>query len=44
MSDQSRRRSLKSVAADSGIVVAGKSPPELWSRPVVGFAMLSADT
>ena len=34
MSDQSRRKPLKSIAAGSGAIVAGKSLPESWSRPM----------
>lgn len=40
MSDQSRRKLLKSIAAGSGAIVAGKSLPESWSRPVVDSVML----
>jgi len=42
MSDQSRRKLLKSIAAGSGAIVAGKSLPESWSRPVVDSVMLPA--
>ncbi|MCK5359584.1 MAG: hypothetical protein KAJ95_03110 [Gammaproteobacteria bacterium] len=42
MSDQSRRKLLKSLAAGSGAIVAGKSLPESWSRPVVDSVMLPA--
>ena len=42
MSDQSRRKILKSIAAGSGAIVAGKSLPESWSRPVVDSVMLPA--
>jgi len=40
MSDQSRRRLLKSIAAGSGAVIAGKSLPESWLKPVVESAVL----
>jgi hypothetical protein len=42
MSDQSRRKILKSIAAGSGAIVAGKSLPESWSRPVVDSVLLPA--
>lgn len=42
MSDTSRRKLLKSLAAGSGAIVAGKSLPESWSRPVVDSVMLPA--
>ena len=42
MSDKSRRKLLKSIAAGSGAVVAGKSLPESWTRPVVDSVMLPA--
>lgn len=42
MSDTSRRKLLKSIAAGSGAIVAGKSLPESWSRPVVDSVMLPA--
>ncbi len=38
----SRRKLLKSIAAGSGAVVAGKSLPESWSKPVVDSVMLPA--
>ena len=41
-SDKSRRKLLKSIAAGSGAIVAGKSLPESWSRPVVDSVMLPA--
>ena len=41
-SSVSRRKLLKSIAAGSGAIVAGKSLPESWSRPVVGSVMLPA--
>ena len=37
---ESRRKLLKSIAAGSGAIVAGKSLPESWSRPVVDSIML----
>ncbi|GMR06977.1 MAG: hypothetical protein BMS9Abin25_1623 [Gammaproteobacteria bacterium] len=40
MSDESRRKLLKSIAAGSGAVIAGKNLPESWSRPVVDSIML----
>lgn len=40
MSDQSRRKLLKSIAFGSGVVVAGKTLPDNWSRPVVDSVML----
>lgn len=42
MSNESRRKLLKSIAAGSGAVVAGKSLPESWSRPLVDSVMLPA--
>ena len=41
-SSESRRNLLKSIAAGSGVIVAGKSLPESWSRPVVDSVMLPA--
>ena len=41
-SNDSRRKLLKSIAAGSGAIVAGKSLPESWSRPVVDSVMLPA--
>jgi hypothetical protein len=41
-SNESRRKLLKSIAAGSGAVIAGKSLPENWSRPVVDSVMLPA--
>ncbi len=35
-SSESRRKLLKSIAAGSGAIVAGKSLPESWSKPVMG--------
>ena len=40
MSDQSRRKLLKSIATGSGAIVAGKSLPESWSKPVVDSVLL----
>lgn len=42
MSDKSRRKLLKSIAAGSGAVIAGKSLPKDWTRPVVDSVMLPA--
>ena len=41
-SSDSRRKLLKSIAAGSGAIVAGKSLPQSWSRPVVDSVMLPA--
>lgn len=41
-SSESRRKLLKSIAAGSGAIVAGKSLPDSWSRPVVDSVMLPA--
>lgn len=41
-SSESRRKLLKSIAAGSGAVVAGKSLPENWVRPVVDSVVLPA--
>ncbi len=41
-SNESRRKLLKSIAAGSGAVVAGKSLPESWSKPIVDSVMLPA--
>ncbi len=38
----SRRKALKSIAAGTGAVVAGKSMPESWSKPVIDSAILPA--
>ncbi len=40
--NDSRRKLLKSFAAGSGTVVAGKSLPEAWMRPVVESLLLPA--
>ncbi len=39
-SNDSRRKLLKSIAAGSGAVVAGKSLPESWSKPVIDSVIL----
>jgi hypothetical protein len=39
---ESRRKLLKSIAAGGGAIVAGKSLPESWSRPIVDSVMLPA--
>ena len=41
-SSESRRKLLKSIAAGSGAVIAGKNLPENWARPVVDSVMLPA--
>ena len=41
MSDTCRRKLLKSIAAGSGAIVAGKSLPESWSS-CSGFGHLPA--
>ena len=41
-SSDKRRKLLKSIAAGSGAIVAGKSLPENWARPVVGSVLLPA--
>lgn len=41
-SSESRRKLLKSIAAGSGAIVAGKSLSESWSRPVVDSVLLPA--
>jgi hypothetical protein len=41
-SNDSRRKLLKSIAAGSGAVVAGKTLPEAWIKPVVDSVMLPA--
>ena len=40
MSDNKRRKLLKSIAAGSGAVIAGKNLPESWSQPIVDSVML----
>jgi len=37
-----RRKLLKSIAAGSGAVIAGKNLPESWTRPVVDAVLLPA--
>ena len=39
-SSENRRKLLKSIATGSGAIVAGKSLPESWSRPVVDSVIL----
>lgn len=39
-SNESRRKLLKSIAASGGAVVAGKSLPESWSKPIVDSVLL----
>ena len=41
-SDDRRRKLLKTIAAGSGLIAAGKSLPDSWSRPVVDSIMLPA--
>lgn len=41
-SNSKRRSLLKSIAAGSGAIVAGKSLPESWSKPVVDAVILPA--
>ena len=41
-SNESRRQLLKSIAAGSGAVIAGKNLPEKWTKPVVDSVMLPA--
>ena len=41
-SSESRRKLLKAIGASSGAIVAGKSLPESWSRPVVDSVLLPA--
>lgn len=38
--NDSRRKLLKSIAAGSGAVVAGKSLPESWSKPIIDSVVL----
>lgn len=42
MSDQPRRKLLKSLVAGSGAIVAGKSLPDSWAKPIVDSVMLPA--
>ena len=37
---QSRRKLLKTMAAGSGAVIAGKSMPEQWTKPVINSVLL----
>ena len=37
---QSRRQLLKTMAAGSGAVIAGKSMPEQWTKPVINSVLL----
>lgn len=39
-SSENRRKLLKGIAAGSGAVIAGKSLPENWAKPVVDVVML----
>jgi hypothetical protein len=39
-SKQSRRKMLKSMAAGSGAVIAGKSMPDQWAKPMVDSVLL----
>lgn len=39
-SSESRRKLLKSIAAGSGVIVAGKSLPDTWTKPVVDSVLL----
>ncbi len=41
-SNDSRRKLLKSIATGSGAVVAGKSLPESWIKPVIDTVLLPA--
>jgi hypothetical protein len=40
--NKARRKLLKTIAAGGGVVVAGKSLPDSWTRPVVDSVMLPA--
>jgi len=40
MSNEQRRKLLKSIAAGGGAVIAGKSLPDTWHRPVVDAVLL----
>lgn len=42
MSDLIRRKILKSLTVASGAVIAGKSMPESWSRPIITAVVLPA--
>ena len=39
---EGRRKLLKSIAAGSGAIIAGKSLPENWTKPVVDSVILPA--
>ena len=39
-SSESRRKLLKSIAAGSGAIVAGKSLPDKWTAPIVDAVLL----
>jgi hypothetical protein len=41
-SSENRRKLLKTIAAGSGAVIAGKNLPENWARPVVDSVLLPA--
>ena len=41
-SSESRRKLLKTIAAGSGAVIAGKSLPEDWTKPIVNSVILPA--
>ena len=41
-SSESRRKLIKSIVTGSGAIIAGKSLPESWSRPVVDAVVLPA--
>jgi hypothetical protein len=42
MSDQSRRKLLKTIAAGSGAIIAGTILPDKWTKPVVNSIILPA--
>ena len=42
MSDKARRKLLKTIVSGGGAIVAGKSLPENWTKPVVDSVMLPA--
>lgn len=42
MSDNIRRKLLKSVAIGSGAIITGKTLPENWTKPVVDSVLLPA--
>ena len=42
MSDKARRKLLKTIVSGGGAIVAGKSLPESWTKPVVDSVMLPA--